>query len=1703
VTPDDERYFEGMEARLDEAFERAERARSRGADPTTDVEIPVARDMADRVENILGIDGVAERVRELDGQMSREEAALALVTDFVEGTVGDYDTDAGKVEGAVRTAVALLTEGVVAAPIEGIDRVEVLENDDGTEFVNVYYAGPIRSAGGTAQALSVLVADYARSLLGIDEFKPRDDEIERYAEEIGLYDSETGLQYTPKDKETKFIAEHMPIMLDGEATGDEEVSGFRDLERVDTNSARGGMCLVLAEGIALKAPKIQRYTRGLDEVEWPWLQDLIDGTIGKDDETEAAETSGDGDGDGENDEAAADSEESAADAAAGPAGPPRVKPSTKFLRDLIAGRPVFGHPSEAGGFRLRYGRARNHGFATAGVHPATMHLVDDFLATGTQIKTERPGKAAGVVPVDTIEGPTVRLANGEVRRIDDPEEALTVRNGVEEILDLGEYLVNYGEFVENNHPLAPASYTVEWWVKEFEASGADVQALRDDPRVDLDEPTANEAIQWATEYDCPLHPTYTYLWHDVSVDAVAELAAAVAGGDVVSVESDGGVGRAAAESVVEGADALLVEATGDVRRTLERLLVEHVATDDTIRIVDWRPLARTLGVTATLDREWTLDDLSTAAREYGEGDSENAIRAINEVAPFTVRERAPTRIGNRMGRPEKSERRDLSPAVHTLYPIGEAGGNQRDVGGAARARTEEGRGVVSVQVGRRSCGDCGATTHRTQCPNCGTHTEPVYECESCGQLVDPDESGRVHCDRCERDVTSAEWRRIDLGERYQEALDTVGEREAAFEILKGVKGLTSANKTPEPMEKGVLRAKHGVSAFKDGTVRYDMTDLPVTAVRPEELDVTAADFRELGYETDVDGEPLQFDDQLVELKVQDIVLSDGAAEHLLKTADFVDDLLTEFYDLPPFYEVEERQDLVGELVFGMAPHTSAAVVGRVVGFTSAAVGYAHPYFHAAKRRNCFHPETKVWYEDEAGAWHHDRIERLVEERLENPEADDFGTLVQKLDGDVRVPSIDANGEQVLRPVEAVSKHRAPDHLVTLETRGGRELTVTPDHQVHVFDDGITSKRASEVTQSDSLVVPTRMDISGSGIRFDLLEEVLESDEVPNESLMLKGLDKGELYDLVTEVLEDDWDGQFYPLKSTAERLGLTKKALSNYIYRDSVPASLLVELLGSVDAVVERVPDDIALGMKRDSVEVDRFVDLDRDFATFLGYYAAEGFAREQSTPKGTVHQTTISGVETEARDFFVDAFDAALGVDAYRENDKKVTASGRLPRVFVESVLDCGVSSEDKRVPGCIFDAPDDIVAAYLGGYFSGDGTVDKNALTVSATTVSQELKEDLLALLTRLGITARVDTVDPVPLVEKFPECYDTDDDSMSAETFVLHVTSSDAVRFAEQVELHLSRKQERLEARIEEIEPRRRRVFDGGSEEYAVDEVTDVSYTEASVDHTYCLTVADTHSLIANSTSQKQCDGDEDCVMLLMDGLLNFSREFLPDKRGGRMDAPLVMSSRIDPTEIDDEAHNMDVVREYPLEFYEATREMADPEAVDVEIAEASLGTETEYHGFDHTHDTSNIALGPDLSAYKTLGSMMEKMDAQLNLARKLRAVDETDVAERVIEYHFLPDLIGNLRAFSRQETRCLDCGESYRRMPLSGDCRECGGRVNLTVHEGSVNKYMDTAIQVAEEFDCRPYTKQRLEVLEKSLESVFQDDHNKPSRLDDFM
>ncbi|MGB4756770.1 MAG: DNA polymerase II large subunit, partial [Candidatus Methanoculleus thermohydrogenotrophicum] len=151
VSPATARYFEELMTGLASAMELAAAARARGLDPRTEVEIPIASDLADRVEALLGYKGIAARIRELEQEMSREEAALCIGDDFVARKFGET-TPEEILDHAIRAAMALLTEGVVAAPTEGIAKVSLGKNNNGTDYLKIYYAGPIRSAGGTAQA---------------------------------------------------------------------------------------------------------------------------------------------------------------------------------------------------------------------------------------------------------------------------------------------------------------------------------------------------------------------------------------------------------------------------------------------------------------------------------------------------------------------------------------------------------------------------------------------------------------------------------------------------------------------------------------------------------------------------------------------------------------------------------------------------------------------------------------------------------------------------------------------------------------------------------------------------------------------------------------------------------------------------------------------------------------------------------------------------------------------------------------------------------------------------------------------------------------------------------------------------------------------------------------------------------------------------------------------------------------------------------------------------------------------------------------------------------------------------------------------------------------------------------------------------------------------------------------------------------------
>ena len=1121
-------YVRSLEIRLERLYAVSRKAREKGLDPALKPECNVAKDLADLVEGLVGPKGVAESIRELSTKLPREELAFKIAEEIVYGKFGHMEPEVAA-EQAVRTALAILTEGLTAAPLQGVARVRIKTNNDRTKYLAVYFAGPIRSAGGTDQALTLVIVDFVRRLLGLDRYKPTEEEIARFIGEMRLYErSVSRFQYHVSDEELRKAIQWLPVEVTGTESDPVEVSSFRNLPRIETNRVRGGALRVVNDGVVGRSTKVWTIIEKLGIQGWDWLKEI-------------RQTS-------------------------------KEKKSAGFMNDVIAGRPIFSFPSRRGGFRLRYGRARNTGLAAVGVHPATMHVLQDFLAAGTQLRLELPGKGGIAVPVDTIEPPVVRLRDGSVIRVS-LENFGEIKGSIEKILFLGDMLISFGDFLYSSKPLVPSGYVEEWWAEDLKKAmmknfngdsnkvAAAVKISLERLRSFLENPFVNkpdskEAIALSFTLHVPLHPFFTFFWSGLaSLDELELLKNWLVDSEVRC--EDGFVCK------------IIGEMGANAKKALETICLPHKVLDGKIVVEndDAHAFAFCLGYNAS------NVDFSSAA---------SILEAVKMLSGVTVREKAPTVVGARMGRPEKARRREMKPLVHVLFPVGLAGGSRRNVAAAAK------RERVFVEVVKRKCPVCKTYTFKIKCSECGAETVLEKVCPRCGRSL----KGDV-CPVCKASAKSYEKQAINFKRLLESTCSHLGV--SVPKILKGVKGLINESKTPEILEKGVLRAKYDLSVYKDGTIRFDATNAPLTHFKPSEVKVSVEKLSQLGYTFDVNGAPLASSDQICELKIQDVVISRRCAEYFVRIANFIDELLAKVYGLSSYYNIKGVEDLVGRLVVGLAPHTCVGILGRIVGFTSLSVCYAHPVWHSAKRRDC------------------------------------------------------------------------------------------------------------------------------------------------------------------------------------------------------------------------------------------------------------------------------------------------------------------------------------------------------------------------------------------------------------------------------------------------------------------------------------------------------------------------DGDEDSVMLALDTLLNFSREYLPARIGGIMDAPLLLIPVVNTQEVQRQAHDVDVACAYPVEFYEKTWQNAEVKDVSrlIDLIECRLGTEMQFEGFSYTTPVSNVNAGNSESSYKRLKTMIEKLNSQLELAEKIKAVDAKEVALKVLTTHFIRDIAGNLRAFSTQGFRCKSCNRRFRRLPLRGKCPACGGALTLTVYRGGIEKYLDVAQHLIEKYGLPQYYAQRILLVREEINALF--DSRKPKQI----
>jgi DNA polymerase II large subunit len=856
------RYQQDILRNVNQNYEHALRARRRGIDVADIVEPKIAFDLADRVAKMHDID-IAGRLRALLSHTTKEKAALKIAEEIAAGEYGSGDLKT-RLDNAVRVSLAVVTEGVTVAPLQGISDVMIKSNTDGSQYLSVSFAGPIRSAGGTEAALTMLIADHARKVAGLSKYIANcfDDETGRFVEELRVYEREVmGFQFKVLDEDVIKCISNLPVELAGVDTDPVEVVGHKGMRRISTDRVRGGTLRVMNDGLIGRSRKLLKLVEILELEGWEWLKEL-----------KGAIQTGDDDA------------------------------AHHRMSEVITGRPVLSMAKKIGGFRLRYGRCYNTGFATVGIHPAVPALLNYAIVAGTQIKMDLPGKASTIALVDTLEAPIVRLDDGQVMPVSTVEQAEKIRSRISKILYLGDMLISYGDFLENNAQLPPASYVEEIWAQQLHAKLVELPIDANRERlIELAEnplvvPAAEEVFDISSKLKLPLHPKYSFYWDTISVDEAQYLK----------------------ERLVED-----MRYDAKLKEILERLGVAHSINNDRIKLDD-------------SNQALSLKRLLTGPMV----ESKDTIDLVSRSSGFRVMPKFASTIAVRVGRPEKAAERKMKPPVHVLFPVGTKGGPTRDIMKACKESS------FYVEIANRYCNSCKQPSVGTHCRSCGSSTMLQNLCIACRGKVEDGEK----CARCGKDGRTHSSISYPLKGAIEHARKKMGVEPTA--PFKGVKSLMSRHKAAEALEKGILRQKHNLYVFRDGTIRFDATNEPLTHFKPAWISISVEKLRELGYSHDYLGQELISGDQIVELMMQDVIIPRDSAKHLVNTAKFIDEELVKLYNIEPFYNVYSIDDLIGHLVVGLAPHTSVGIMGRIIGVTDSQVCLASPVWHSAKRRDC-------------------------------------------------------------------------------------------------------------------------------------------------------------------------------------------------------------------------------------------------------------------------------------------------------------------------------------------------------------------------------------------------------------------------------------------------------------------------------------------------------------------------------------------------------------------------------------------------------------------------------------------------------------------------------------------------------------------------------------------------------------------------------
>lgn len=345
---------------------------------------------------------------------------------------------------------------------------------------------------------------------------------------------------------------------------------------------------------------------------------------------------------------------------------------------------------------------------------------------------------------------------------------------------------------------------------------------------------------------------------------------------------------------------------------------------------------------------------------------------------------------------------------------------------------------------------------------------------------------------------------------------------------------------------------------------------------------------------------------------------------------------------------------------------------------------------------------------------------------------------QRADAEIAVPdNLDAIVQSgKLRRVQAIFKHPYQGDLLTLKPYYLPALCCTPDHRIYATDDPAhapTRMSAKALTKKHYLAVP-RAHSFGNRNTIDVAAVLGE-------------------HQITYRV---PWD------------LSLEQRAWIEEQSAAGIPSRALGAQLGTSGSYIRHVRSKLRRGNGSDTrthgilIEDDtiRFpnehrpgipqhIALDTNLARLLGYYCAEGsVVQHKNRPNSFSIRFSFSPQERGYAEQVQTLLENCFGVTSNlvrRDSTLAVDVSKATLGLFLKAV--CGARANEKRVPEFLFDAPREIIEAFLETYAHGDGHHYPNG-KVSVTTSSTALAYGAAWLALKCGYLPSIYDAAPSPV-------------------------------------------------------------------------------------------------------------------------------------------------------------------------------------------------------------------------------------------------------------------------------------------------------------------------------------------------------------------